>query len=255
MRLAFSVLVGFGKKMLDNPDPFTSRAIDYMAVFELGNEGAGIRLLHWYPVEDVLGAPLPVTELSRHLAENTASSMSPSGAICFALPDASGVLFFGAKVVIESFSVVALSRMPHLRLMRDALNMLRQAVTSPAKLDLEPLVKSLILDLAHPVPDRLTLVNWENLGELVIGMPMAKSLPHVDDEGFTLLFNSLSLDQVITVYEALLSEENICFVSTKREDVLTMAVEACKSLTYPLVWQGAYQVRFLLFPHLRIYTR
>jgi len=262
--------------MLDNPDPFTSRAIDYLAVFELSNDGCvpaparaaselraftphksrtcerndlprstrarayslGTRLLQWYPVEDVLGAPLPVTELSRHLVENNASP----NAVCFALPDSSGVLFFACKVIINNLFVVTLSRVPHLRLMRDALVMMKQAVvSSSASVELEPLVKNLILDMAHPACDRLTMVNWEGLGELVVGRPMAKSVPHVDDEGFSILFSRFTPEQIVIVFEAMLSEENICFVSMAQCENLAFVIEAAKSLTYPLVWQGTYQ--------------
>jgi hypothetical protein len=138
-------------------------------------------------------------------------------------------------------ALVVISHYPLFFLFREFLMMIYHISLSSAPLPLERYIVNFISEVPLP-PQGEIEVSYTCLGlpcrHLRISRPPRNQLPMVDFS-FRILFGSLSLDNILMIFRALLSENKVCFCSS-RDAMLVPALETMKVLLFPLVWQGAY---------------
>ena len=68
-------------------------------------------------------------------------------------------------------------------------------------------------------------------------MPAINKLPYANPKSFDLLFKLLRVDEVVSLYTALMTEEKSILVVSQSKYDLVLIVDALISLMYPFKWE------------------
>jgi hypothetical protein len=153
-------------------------------------------------------------------------------------PEAATALTATHPVLYVPRALTILSYYPFFHLFHEALAVFYHISLSNSPLPLErymynllrevPLPPEGVAQVIYPLPDRI----------LQIARPPSNKLP-MTDFSYLPLFMSLSLDNIITVFRCLCSEQSVCILSNKIS-LLTPVQEALLSFLFPMQWQGCY---------------
>ena len=144
----------------------------------------------------------------------------------------------GGKVYVAK--VVALvSRWAFVDKFRTILKQIYRIQMSSSDVPLERVICNLLQEV--PLPDQGgTEIQYCIGNELVqFSRPPAKYLFFTEDSSFEMLFRSLRIDDIITLWTAAMLEKKILFVSMKRS-LLTYSSIALMSLIFPFKWSYAF---------------
>jgi hypothetical protein len=118
------------------------------------------------------------------------------------------------------------------------LRRLQRQLSEPCQVPLERVISNFIFEVPLPPLGKLE-VDVDVLGQRQVFKRPPPNQQPMSDLNFSVLFRLLSVDNIIQLFAAVLSERRVLFVSSKLEH-LTVCAETITYLIFPFFWQHIY---------------
>lgn len=174
----------------------------------------------------------------------------PLGFYSFAMTDRTGVksfghvgVFAGSENGFPAFALCILSPWPYFAFFR---SLIQQQLDPPAwdgasLEDAVSFIKNMCSPLMklHILPTSMVTLPEGVLQGKTFNVPSFRQMPYVDDDCFHLLASCISMESLVSVFSAMLTEQRVLLL-TDYPEKLTPVCEALTSLLFPFEWNHIY---------------